>query len=214
MKTMIFVIIVLGITIALLASAKNKKLSKSKYYAKRPLTQPEQTMYWKLIKALPEYVVLAQVSFSSFIYAKGDLSKENYIKFNKIKQKRADFMICSKDFKIIAVIEVDDSSHDKEKDEKRDKALMEAGVKTIRWHVKNLPAGEEIKKTVDRLKASTPGNIEHKQQPEKNEHENNYRLPGQNQGKTRAELRLQTGQVSGADNDGNWTLPQKKKHDG
>lgn len=192
----------------------NKNSSKSKYYAKRPLSQPEQAMYWKLIKALPEYVVLAQVNFGSFIYTKGDTSKENYINFNKMKQKRADFLICGKDFKIIAAVELDDSSHNKEKDEKRDKALMETGITTIRWSVGNLPGEKEIKEKVDRLKASTPVNMETQQHDRGKEHENDHRLPGRDQGKARTELRLQTSQVPGLDNNGDRILPEKKKHDG
>lgn len=34
------------------------------FYAKRPLTQPEQVLYWRLLKALPHHVVLAQVQCS------------------------------------------------------------------------------------------------------------------------------------------------------
>lgn len=185
MKTMIFIIIVLAIATAIYAGSRHKqKPSKSKYYSKRPLTQPEQTMYWKLIKALPEYVVLAQVSFSGFIYAKNGRPKENYIKFNKIKQKRADFLICDKSFKIIAAIEVDDSSHDKEKDERRDKALIEAGIPTIRWNVGNLPTEEKIKTEVDRLTVQIPVNMKQRQHHKGKEHENDHRLPGQNKRKT------------------------------
>lgn len=192
----------------------DKNISKSKYYTKRPLTPPEQVMYWKLVKALPEYVILAQVDFSSFIYAKDGKQKENYINFNKIKQKRADFLVCDKSFKIAAAIEIDDSSHDKEKDKKRDIALLEAGILTIRWNVGNLPTEEEIKNAVDRLTVSIPVNMEKRQHRKGKEHENDHRLPGRNQGKAWTELRLQTGQVSGTDNNSHRTLPQEKKHDG
>lgn len=156
----------------------DKNSSKSKYYAKKPLTPPEQEMYWKLIKALPEYIILAQVGFSGFLYTKDGRSKENYIKFNNVKQKRADFIICDKNFEIIAAIEIDDSSHDKEKDEKRDIALLEAGITTIRWNVRKLPREEEIRNTVNRLKTPIPVKIEARNPPEKNEHENHPRLPG------------------------------------
>lgn len=213
MKTMTFIIIALTITATFLIII-NKKPLKSKYYEKRPLSQPEQAMYWKLIKALPECVVLAQVNFGSFIYTKGGTAKENYINFNKMKQKRADFLICNKDFKIIAAVELDDSSHNKEKDEKRDKALMEAGIATIRWNVGNLPGEKEIKEKVDRLKASTAVNMEPRQHDRGKKHENDQRLPGRDQGKVWTQLRLQIGQVPGVDNNGDRILPEKKKHDG
>lgn len=34
------------------------------YYAKKALTVPEQILYFRLVKALPEHIVLAQVQLS------------------------------------------------------------------------------------------------------------------------------------------------------
>jgi very-short-patch-repair endonuclease len=60
----------------------------------------------------------------------------------------ADFVVCNKDASIVAVIELDDTSHNTEKrqqaDAKKDKALTAAGIKIHRWNVKNIPNGEAI----------------------------------------------------------------------
>src|SRR5688500_5075902 len=37
------------------------------YASQRPLSDPEQTLFWRLREAMPECVVLSQVSFSRFI---------------------------------------------------------------------------------------------------------------------------------------------------
>lgn len=55
---------------------------------------------------------------------------------NTFDRKRADFVICEKSFKVVAIVELDDSSHDgkKARDEKRDaKLLTTAGYRVLRY---------------------------------------------------------------------------------
>jgi hypothetical protein len=120
----------------------------SKFFPKKPLSEPEQILYWKLLKSLPEQIILAQVGFSRILYTKGGTYKGNFSKFSTAKQKVADFVICDKTFYILAVIELDDSTHDKEKDRIRDEMLNQAGLKTIRWSVNRMPTEEEIHKAI------------------------------------------------------------------
>lgn len=112
------------------------------------LSSPEQQLYWLLVKALPEHVVMAQVAFSRILMTRGGDSKENFSKFGRAKQKVADFVVCSKDFKMLAVIELDDSSHSRDKDERRDAMLREAGLRTMRWNVRGMPDTAEIRRAL------------------------------------------------------------------
>ena len=112
------------------------------------LSSPEQQLYWLLVKALPENVVMAQVAFSQILIARGGDSKENFSKFSRAKQKVADFVVCSKEFKMLAVIELDDSSHSRDKDERRDAILKEAGLRTMRWNVRGMPDAAEIRRAL------------------------------------------------------------------
>lgn len=112
------------------------------------LSSPEQQLYWLLVKALPEHVVMAQVAFSRILMTRGGDSKENFSKFGRAKQKVADFVVCSKDFKMLAVIELDDSSHSRDKDERRDAILREAGLRTMRWNVRGMPDTAEIRRAL------------------------------------------------------------------
>lgn len=119
---------------------------RSKYKSKKPLSNIEQITYWKLVEAVNnEKIVLSQVAFSSFIRTEGDRS-EAISKFYKARQKVADFVICNKDFSISAIVEIDDKTHNKEKDEARDAMTKEAGIRTVRFEAKNLPTMEEIRK--------------------------------------------------------------------
>ena len=61
--------------------------------------------------------------------------QQNPIERAKFNRKMADFVVCSKAFEVIAVVELDDSSHkgNEEKDEARDGLLKQAGVAVLRY---------------------------------------------------------------------------------
>jgi len=62
----------------------------------------------------------------------------------------ADFVVCNKDSSIVAVIELDDATHQREDrqaaDAKKDKALGSAGVQIVRWQAKAIPDLATIQK--------------------------------------------------------------------
>ena len=64
----------------------------------------------------------------------------------------ADFVVCSKDFSVVSVIELDDASHQKKErqaaDAKKDKALTSAGIRIVRWQVKDIPDIAAIQSTI------------------------------------------------------------------
>lgn len=117
------------------------------YYAKKPLSPPEQILYFRLCKALPEHIILAQVQLSRIL---GVEKGNNFNTWNnRINRMSIDYAVCNKDSSIIAVIELDDSSHQKKDrqitDEKKDKALKSAGINIIRWSIKKIPNEATIK---------------------------------------------------------------------
>lgn len=116
------------------------------FYAKKPLSQPEQVLYHRLVKVLPEHIVLAQVQVSRVLGVK---KGHNFHQWNnRINRLSYDFVVCGKDGSVIAAIELDDKSHaarDRvDTDQKKDRATAAAGVRLIRWHVKELPSAEAI----------------------------------------------------------------------
>jgi hypothetical protein len=155
-----FSILVFIFILAVLAFlALKKKLSASAmvrgddpwpFYAKKPLTQPEQILYHRLVVALPEYMILAQVQLSRVLGVKKGAGFHEWN--NRINRLSLDFVACLKDSTVIAAIELDDSTHNKsdraEADAKKAKALAAAGVKLVRWQVNALPDAGAIRQAL------------------------------------------------------------------
>jgi Protein of unknown function (DUF2726) len=117
------------------------------FYVKRPLSQPEQVLYHRLIRALPEHIVLAQVQVSRVLGVK---KGSNFHEWNnRINRLSYDFVVCGKDSTVLAAIELDDKTHESKSrastDEKKNKASADAGLRLLRWHVRELPNEEAIR---------------------------------------------------------------------
>lgn len=127
------------------------------YRAKKPLSNPELELYGRLCRALPGYIVLAQVGLSRILNVNKDANFGEW--HNRISQMSVDFVLCAPDGAIIAVIELDDRSHlraDRQAaDAKKDKALAAAGIPIVRWNVKAMPDERTIQYTFIRGVASS-----------------------------------------------------------
>ncbi len=117
-------VLVLGVLKAKLDGGPQEAVRK-----KDPLTANEQAMFNRLKGALPQYTVLAQVSFGALLAARSTATR------NTFDRKIADFVVCDPAFQVLAVIELDDSSHKnrRERDAKRDAMLTEAGYRVVRY---------------------------------------------------------------------------------
>jgi hypothetical protein len=111
------------------------------FYSKKPLSQPEQILYHRLVKSLPEHIVLAQVQVSRVLGVKKGFNFHEWN--NRINRLSYDFVVCSRDATVLAAIELDAKSYEAasrvETNKKKDRATSAAGLRLIRWHVKSLP---------------------------------------------------------------------------
>jgi hypothetical protein len=146
LKLLAFVLVLLAFCLLALVILKKRGLLGGAvgpwpFYAKRPLSQPEQVLYHRLVKALPEHIVLAQVQVSRVLGVKKGFNFHEWN--NRINRLSYDFVVCGKDSTVLAAIELDDKSHEAESraetDKKKEKATSAANVQLIRWHVKSLP---------------------------------------------------------------------------
>lgn len=63
-------LVVILVIFTLATFAKKSKLSGNEswpFYSKKPLSAPEQILYFRLVKALPDHIVLAQVQLSRLL---------------------------------------------------------------------------------------------------------------------------------------------------
>jgi hypothetical protein len=85
------------------------------------LSEREQILYHRLVKAAPEHIVLMQVLF----------------------------LIVTADTSILAAVELDDASHDREDrraaDARKTHALESAGISLLRWNVRQMPSVQTIR---------------------------------------------------------------------
>lgn len=143
--TLLLVIVaVAGTLAALIVIKKRSETGVNKqwpFYVKRPLTSPEQILLHRLVDALPGHIILAQVQVSRVLGVKKGHNFANWN--NRISQLSYDYVICDKSAGVIAVVELDDNSHNAPRraaaDAKKEKATLDAGVKLIRWRVSALP---------------------------------------------------------------------------
>lgn len=105
-------------------------------------------MYFRLVESFPELIVLAQVSFSALMYSTGTASR------NKFDRKTADFVLCTKSFDVVAVIELDDASHNgrAKEDGDRDALLTGIGYRVLRF--KKTPDVAALQAAVSMLAAA------------------------------------------------------------
>ena len=152
MKTLLAAIVLIIIIAITLVFLKKRKPSGEcnvawPFYAKKPLTVPEQILYHRLVAALPQCIVLAQVQLSQVL---GVNKGFNFgVWNNRINRMSLDFIVCLKDSTIIAAVELDDKTHEKKirvkADAKKGKALSAAGIELIHWHVSALPDEKTIR---------------------------------------------------------------------
>lgn len=134
----IVVLLVIGIALGNLKKQGNQK-ERTPIKGKRILTMNEQPTFLRLKEALPDHIVLAQVAFSAFMTAKG------YSTRSLFNRKIADFVVLDQHFNIVAIVELDDSSHkgNEAQDANRDALIAEAGYEVIRY--KRTPDIQQIK---------------------------------------------------------------------
>lgn len=137
-------LIVAGVLVAMSKRMPAKGIGE-KPRRKAPLTANEQAMFNRLAQSLPERKVLAQVSFGALLDAKSRTTR------NTFDRKMADFVVCDAAFQVLAIVELDDSSHRNkaERDNQRDSMLQAAGYRVVRYP--RIP-------DIDRVQADFPAN--------------------------------------------------------
>ncbi len=146
---------VILIVVALIIAVLGKLIGKSIFIEQGTYTQrgalfsvAERSFYGVLEQAISkDYKIFGKVRVADVLTPKSNLNKSNWqTAFNKISAKHFDYVLCKKDtLRVVAVIELDDKSHNSKKAKNRDAFLEDAcegaDLKLIRFKAK---AGYQI----------------------------------------------------------------------
>lgn len=125
----------------------------------KPMLSPNELEFLnRLEAAAPEIRFCPQVAMGAILNPNVARQDKRYMSLRgKFAQKIIDFVAQDrKDGSIIAIIELDDRTHDQEKDEKRDAMLASAGYKIVRWNAKSKPDAAAIRSSLLPPQASLP----------------------------------------------------------
>lgn len=145
------IIVVLILIVAAFAFANRSDHQDYPIIAIPIMTQHEIVFVQKLVQAVDQYGVhvFPQVSMSAFLKVKPGTDRKTAARTrNRFAQKRADFVIVDDSMKILLIVELDDASHNDDKDRARDKLSAAAGIPTIRLRNGRRISIEEIKTAI------------------------------------------------------------------
>ena len=141
-----------------------------KFKAKRLLSANELEFISRLESAAPELRFHAQVSMGAVLDPAVPRSDgKSYMSIRGMfAQKIIDFVAQeNRSGDILAIIELDDSTHKEAKDAKRDAMLSSAGYRTIRWNSKAKPDAAAIRTALfpPPLTVASPSDIPNRIEP-------------------------------------------------
>lgn len=147
-------VVVVGVVLLLAVTAIAKLVgersgSASGYKGEALLTENEKEFYQRLKRALPDHEIFPQVAMGAVLAPSVDRSSRRYHQIRgTFSQKIIDFVICDASLKVVAVVELDDRTHNAARDEKRDAMLNCANYRVLRWRSKKKPSEDEIRARV------------------------------------------------------------------
>jgi hypothetical protein len=116
------------------------------------LSERESEFYHNLIALYPNHQIFVQVALSQLINVDRNHPECDSIRA-RYKQLVADFVLCGRDLSVIAVIELDDRSHERadrqDADARKNKALADAGIRLVRVPAGTLPSEDALRALID-----------------------------------------------------------------
>jgi very-short-patch-repair endonuclease len=149
MNTTLLITLIAAILMGLAMALIRGKGGKAPQVKAKPfLTANESEFLQRLEAAVPEYRFHAQVAMGALLdpaVARAGNGRDYMRIRGMFSQKIVDFVAQRRDTgQIVAIIELDDRTHDKARDARRDAMLQQAGYRTVRWQSKHKPGTAEI----------------------------------------------------------------------
>lgn len=125
----------------------------------RVMTVQERQAYELLRRAVPGYMVLAQVPLSRFVRVPTRHSYSEWL--HRVGALSADLLVCDTGSRVLAVIDVratEESSRSRRRHERLSRVLQAAGVRVHIWREGHLPSPAEVRTALahDLLRGNGP----------------------------------------------------------
>lgn len=156
MLNLVLITVMVAAALALLAALRNRAGgigSRRGLFHSRPLmTDNELEFFSRLEEALPDCKVFSQVAMSGVLDVTLPSSHPAYWRARSaFDRKRIDYVVYTRSVtRLIAVVELDDRSHESKRrqDSERDAMLAGAGIRTVRFPSHPRPSAKEIRAAV------------------------------------------------------------------
>lgn len=153
MTSVIVVMIVLGLLVALVVKHNKKQRADGRGggehgYKRKPLmTGNELEFYHRLVKAVPAHIqVLPQVAMGGLVESAAEELAAKRKHFWRFGAMRVDFTLYNVAQNTVdLLIELDDRTHQKPRDEKRDEMTRAAGYHTLRFESGSKPTVDQLR---------------------------------------------------------------------
>ena len=127
------------------------------FWARRPryrrrsiMTANEREFFERLVAACPGCQIWPQVPILALVRPEAkEGTRAFWLAFRMISNTRVDWVI-ARDMEVLAIVELDDRTHDARKDARRDQVLKSCGYRVIRFSSKNRPDPQQIHEAVFR----------------------------------------------------------------
>jgi len=139
------------VVLALVLAARRRKPAFR--VAKRAfLTDNEKEFLLRLEEAFPEHRVMAQVSMGALMAPDVRGGGSEYLSIrSRFAQKVVDYVVLDDALEVVALVELDDRTHQLEKDAMRDAMTAAAGYVTLRYRSREKPPPKMIRAELSAL---------------------------------------------------------------
>jgi hypothetical protein len=121
---------------------------KPRYRRHTIMTDNEREFYGRLLAACPDCQIWPQVPILALVRPDAkEGSRAFWTAFRRISNTRVDWAIV-RDMDVLAIVELDDRSHDTRKDAERDRILRSCGYRVVRFNSSRRPNPRQIHEAV------------------------------------------------------------------